>query len=96
MKKLCGALFLLGFFLTAVTPGNAEDYWNSSNDPVYSDVRSDDPYYLLHLIHYQLYRQPQTYPATVIIVRRWHNHAVLHPQLHFAPKSHRRLIRAGR
>jgi len=96
MKKLCGALFLLGFFLTAVTPGNAEDYWNSSNDPVYSDVRSDDPYYLLHLIHYQLYRQPPTHPVTVVIVRGWHNHAVLQPQLQFVPKAHRRGIRVGR
>ena len=97
MKKLYGALFLLSLFLAAVTPGNAEDFsWSGPNHPVYPDVRSDDPYYLLHLIHYQLYRQPVAHPATVIIVRGWHNEGVLQSQLKFSPKADRKDTRAGR
>lgn len=95
MKKLYVALFLLTLFLAAVMPGNAEDFPRSGpNHPVYADVRSDDPYYLLHLIHYQLYRQPHTPPVVVIIVPGWHNEGVLQPQLKFPPKAER--TRTGR
>jgi hypothetical protein len=51
--------------LVAVLSGSAQahDPYYDPYDPYVADVPSYDPYYRLHLIHYQLY--PKSYPTVV-------------------------------
>ncbi|MBI4490344.1 MAG: hypothetical protein HY694_14775 [Deltaproteobacteria bacterium] len=84
MKTVFLALLTLSFLGGQIDPAQAYDGYYY--EPYLHHIQPLDPYYELHLIHYQLYRQPYPpsfyyayhphayrlyYPPTAFTVRPW-------------------------
>jgi hypothetical protein len=87
MKTTFWASIFLGLLVLGTSPTQACDpycgYYGAGTE--YRDLQQDDPYYYLHVIHYQLYRRPYQpyypyYYGQVVTIERWPKHIRPWPQ----------------